>query len=121
MSIEEVYKTIDTIIGVIKKARHDNDYNTLLLSALALLEYTPSLINYYVNQEAQYRKLEARLANETDEQGKRNTSSWCETQAKASEYYTEWQRAKRFEELIYEMVKLSKMLARSVDNEFSAT
>lgn len=119
--IEDTYKVIDTIIESQKKARKNNDYNTIALNAEALLEYLPSLINYSVNQEKEYRKEEARLANEKDENGKRNSGAYCETQAKATDFYTEWQRSKQFIELIYELVQMSKKLMGSVDKELSAS
>lgn len=119
MEIAQVYKTIDTIIEAQKKARRNNDYITLLTNSEALLEHLPALINYQVDQEALYRKFEAKLADEFSGD-KRNSSSYCETQAKATEYYTEWQRAKLFQELIYEMVALGKKLASSVDKEFNS-
>ena len=52
--IENVYSTIDIIIASFKKARHNKDYLTLMSNGLALLEYLPSLINYSVEQEAEY-------------------------------------------------------------------
>lgn len=121
MKIEDVYKTIDVIITAQKKARQNNDYNTILLNAEALLEYLPGLINYSVTQEKEYRKEEARLANENDQNGKKNSGAYCETQAKATDFYTEWQRSKQFIELVYELVNMSKKLAGSVDKEYNAS
>lgn len=103
-----------------KKARHNNDYLTLMVNAEALLENLPLLINYCVDQENEYRKFEAKLANEMTD-NKKNTSSYCETQAKATENYKEWQKAKQFIELMYEMVALSKKLAGSIDKEMQAS
>lgn len=121
MEIENVYKTIEVIIKAQKKARKDNDYNTLLLNAEALLEYCPELINYSIDQESEYRKFEAKLTDEKDELGKRNSGAYCETKAKATDYYKEWQRSKQFLELLYEMVNMSKKLAGSIDKEFNAS
>lgn len=118
--IEEVFKTLDVIVASQKKARQSNDYNTLLLNAEALLEYCPKLIEYAVDQESEYRKFEAKLADSKDENGKRNTSAYCETQAKAQDSYKEWQRAKQFIELLYEMVNMAKKLAGSVDKELNS-
>lgn len=121
--MEEIYKTIDIIIKAQQKARQRNDYNTLLLNSEALLERIPALINYQVEQEAEYRKFEAKLSNETNLEGntvKRNSSAYCETQAKATDNYKEWQKAKLFTEMIYEMIQLSKKLASSVDKELNA-
>lgn len=118
--MEEVFKTIDIIFEAQKKARHKNDYNTLMVNAEALLERVPALINYSIEKEKQYRKEEAKIANERDETGKQRSGSYAETQAKATEYYTEWQKAKLFMDLIYEMVALSKKLATGVNQEFKA-
>jgi hypothetical protein len=117
--IEETYKTIDVIIKSFKKARRNNDYLTILTNALALLEYLPEMIEYMVGQEAEYRKFEAGLADKTENE-KRLPSSYCETQAKATNFYKEWQRAKNFIELCYELVNIAKKLASSVDKEFNA-
>lgn len=119
--IDLIYKTIDVIITAQKKARQENDYLTLMVNAEALLEYIPELIRYSVDQEAGYRKFEAQLANEKDEQGKRNSGAYCETQAKATTFYSEWQKAKQFIELMYEMVNMAKKLAGSVDKELNAS
>lgn len=121
MEIEQTYKTIDVIIKSLKTARQRNDYLTLMANAFALLEYMPNLVLYSVTQEAQYRKFEAKLALESDENGKRNTSSFCDTQAKATQFYADWQKAKLFIELMYEMVQMAKKLAGSVDKEFNAS
>jgi hypothetical protein len=114
--IESTYKVIDTIIKAQKIARSRNDFLALMLNGEALLEYLPTLINYAVDQEGEYRKFEANLAN-TVKDGKLLSSSYCETQAKATEYYREWQRAKNFIELLYEMVYMAKKLSTSVDKE----
>lgn len=120
MEIQVLYKLIDTIFLAQKKARHNNDYLTLMVNAEALLENLPTLINYSIDQESQYRKFEAKLASEEIE-GKKPTGSYCETQAKATDFYKEWQKAKLFIDLMYEMVALSKKLAGSVDKELSAS
>lgn len=118
--MEELFKMIDVIILAQKKARQNNDYLTLMSNGGALLERVPQLINYSVEEEAEYRKFEAKLTNEGTAD-KKNTSSYCETQAKATDAYKEWQKAKQFIELMYEMVNLAKMLARSVNKEFNAS
>ena len=115
--MEQIYQTIDKIVKAQKKARQNNDYLTLMVNAEALLEFIPQLITYAVDQEAEYRKFEARYTNEKDEQGKRNSGAYCETQAKATQFYSEWSKAKQFIELMYEMVNLSKKLAGSIDIE----
>ncbi len=117
--IEETYKVIDRIILSLKKHRQANNYLGLATDAMALLEYIPSLIQHSVNQEAEYRKFEAKLSNESIGD-KKNSSAYCETQAKATVFYTEWSRAKLFIDLMYEMVQMSKILARGVNNEFNA-
>lgn len=121
MEIIKLYTLIDTIVLAQKKARHNNDYLTLMLNAEALLENLPTLINYAVDQESNYRKYEAKIANEKDENDKKLTGAYCETQAKATDFYKEWQKAKLFMELMYEMVALSKKLAGSVDKELSSS
>lgn len=118
--IQETYKVIDRIILSLKKHRQANNYLGLATDAMALLEYIPTLIQHSVSQEAEYRKFEAKLTNENDANGKRNSSAYSETQAKATEFYTEWSRAKLFIDLMYEMVQMSKILARGVNNEFNA-
>jgi hypothetical protein len=118
--ILNIYNTIDAIVKAQKKARQNNDYLSLMTNAEALLEYIPELIRYSVDQEASYRKFEAQMANEVDAFGKRNSGAYCETQAKATEFYKEWQQAKQFIELMYEMVQMAKKLATSVDKELQA-
>lgn len=119
--MEELFKTIDVIVLAQKKARQNNDYLTLMSNGEALLERVPQLINYSVEKEAEYRKFEAKMIDERDDTGKRYTSSYCETKSKATNAYSEWQRAKQFIELMFEMVNLAKMLARSVNKEFNAS
>lgn len=129
MDIDQVYNTIDTIIKAQKKARLSNDYNTILLNCEALLEYMPKLIIYSVEQESEYRKVEFRVSNDesaSQKDGdkvimKKNTSAYAEVSAKSSEYYKNWQKAKNFIELLYEMVNMGKALAKSVDRELNAT
>lgn len=118
--IEETYKIIDVIIRSFKKHRRNNDYINLATDGMALLEYLPGLITYSVEQEKEYRKFEAKMIDERDDTGKRYTSSYSETKAKATDYYAEWQKSKQFQELIYEMVNMSKVLARSVNKEFNS-
>ena len=118
--IDNIYKTIEKIIQAQKKARRENDYLTLMLNGEALLEYIPELIIYSIGQESEYRKMEARLSDEY--QGdKRNSSAYCETQAKASEFYKEWQKTKMFMELMYEMVNMAKALGRGINSEIKAS
>lgn len=117
----ETFKTIDVIIATIKKHRRNNDYINLVIDGLALLEYTKDLINYSIVNESNYRKLEAEILDKRDETGRRNTSSFAETQAKASDYYKEWQRTKQFIELIYELTNMCKKLASNIDNQIKAS
>lgn len=118
--MEEIYKTIDTIVSHIKKCRKENNYLGLVITAEALLEYVPKLIEYSVNQENEYRKFEAKLSNEIDDMGKKLPNSYCETQAKATLEYKEWQRAKLTIDWMYEVVQMAKKLASSVENELKA-
>ena len=119
--METIYKTIDIILQHQKKARQENDYLKLMVNAEALLEFMSKLINYSVEQESEYRKFEAGLIDEVDENKKKLTGSYCETKAKATSFYKEWQKAKLFIDLIYEMVNLSKKLAGSVDRDLQAS
>ena len=114
--VENLYKTIDIIIEAQKKARQNNDYLTLMTNGEALLEYIPQLIKYSIEQESEYRKFEAKLSNEHYE-NKRNSGAYAETQSKATDFYKNWQQAKQFIELMYEMVNMAKKLAGSVDRE----
>lgn len=115
-----MYKIIQTIISAQKKARASNDYLGIIMNSEALLEYLPELINHSVDMEALYREFEAKLADELDEQGKRRSGAYCETKAKATEHYREWQRSKQMIELVYELVQMGKKIASSVDKEFNA-
>ncbi len=117
--MEETYKTINIIVEAQKKARRNNDFLTLMTNGEALLEFIPQLIDYSITKESEYRKYEAGLANEMDGL-KRNSGSYCETQAKATDYYSEWQKTKMTIDWIYEMVNLSKKLATSVDRELNS-
>lgn len=119
--MEETYKTVDLIVSALKKHRKNNDYLNLVITAEALLEYIPMFIEHSVNKEHEYRKYEAELANKTDEKGKPLTGSYCETQAKATNEYKEWQRSKLTIDWVYEVVNMAKKLASSVDKELNAT
>src|ERR1035437_5957898 len=118
--IDSIYKTIDKIIQAQKKARHDDDYLTIMLNGEALLEYIPELILYSVSQESEYRKFEAGMIDETNGT-KKLTSSYCETKAKATDFYKEWQKTKQFIELMFEMVNMAKALGRGLNNEIKAS
>lgn len=115
--MEQIYKTIDAIVMAQKKARKENNFLALMINAEALLEYLPSMINHSVDSESEYRKFEAGMVDQRDDTGKRYTSSYSETKAKATEFYKEWQKAKQFIELMYEMVNLSKKLAGTVTRD----
>lgn len=120
MDIQQTFLTIDTIIKSLKLKRISHNYLGLMEDALALLEYTPSLIEYCVDKESEYRKFEASLTNE-EKDGKKNSSAYCETQAKATDYYKDWQKTKLFLELIYEMVNVAKKLANNIDSELNSS
>ena len=117
----ELYKTFDLIRKSNLQARRDNNYFKLLENGQALLDYVPDLIEIMVNSEHAYRKLEAKLSQEKDELGKRNTSAWCETQAKASEDYREYIKAEATLKWVYDSVNLSKKLAQDNENELKST
>jgi len=116
--MNETTKIINTIIAKQKKCRQEQDFLGIMLNGEALLEYLPAMIDYSVDQESLYRKYEAELTSGVKD-GKATTSSYCETQAKASDFYKEWQRTKQFIELIYEMVQMSKALAKGVSKDFN--
>lgn len=115
-----MYETINTIIEYQKKARKQNDYLGIILNSEALLEYLPKLIEHSVDCEKRYRQYEAQLLETIDSAGKPRTSSYCETKAKATDDYAEWQRSKQMIELVYELVQMGKKIASSVDKEFNA-
>lgn len=115
-----VYETVDIITKKFRADRKSNNYLGLVEDGLALLEEIPKLIEISITQEAEYRKYEAKLSDERDENGKRFSGAYCETQSKATEFYKEWQKAKQFQELVYNMVNMAKILAKSVDNEFKS-
>ncbi len=114
------YDIIDIIIKKFRQDRKNNNYFELLNDGLAILEEIPKLIDISVREEGLYRKFEASLLDERNEDGKRNTSAFCETKAKATEHYEAWQRAKQYTELAYELAIMSKRLAGSVDKELKA-
>jgi heterodisulfide reductase subunit B len=116
----QVYETIDIITKKFRADRKANNYLGLVEDGLALLEEVPKLVDISISQEAEYRKFEAHLADERDENGKRFTNSYCETQSKATEHYKEWQKAKQLIEFVYELVNMSKLLAKGVTKEFNS-
>jgi hypothetical protein len=118
--MDEIYRTINIIITAQKKARRDNNFLALMSNAGALLEYLPDLICYSVDQESEYRKYEAKLSDGRDDTGKRYTNSYCETQAKATDYYKEWQKSKLMIDLLYELTNMAKKLSGSINNEFNS-
>lgn len=117
----EIYKNFEAIRQSNLKARKNNDYYTLLINAQALLDYAPDLIKIMVDNEHEYRKKEATLANTKDENGKYYSNSYCETQAKAGEEYREYIKAKATLDWLYESVNLSKKLAVDTDKNLTAT
>lgn len=118
--MHELYKTFELIRQANLKARKMNDYYTLLINAQALLDYAPDLIKIMVDNEHEYRKTEATLANTKDENGKYYSNSYCETQAKSGENYKEYIRAKATLDWLYESVNLSKKLAQDNNKELTA-
>lgn len=117
----EIYDVIDKITDTMKKQRQNNDRDGLLMSGEAALEYAYKLTHLSVDAESRYRKFEATLADEADDNGKRNTSAYCETQAKAGDDYADWQRAKQVIEVLYALANMAKMLARGVDSSYQAS
>ena len=119
--MDEIYETIDLIIADNKKKRSRNDRDGLLENGEACLEYAYKLTHISVDRESAYRKFEAGLADKTDENGKRNSVGYCETQSKATEDYKEWQRAKQVTDLLFDLANMAKALARGVDGSYNAT
>lgn len=117
----ELYETIDRIIADCKVKRSRNDRDGLLENGQACLEYAYRLTHYSVDMESSYRKFEADLADKTDENGKRNTSAYAETQAKATDFYKEWQRARQVIEVLNDLANMAKALARGVDSSYNAS
>lgn len=115
-----MFDAIDKILADTKEARQHKQYDRIILNAQAVLDYLPAIIRYEVEQEAQYRQFEAKLALERDLNGKLNTGGFCETQAKATPFYTEYRKSQLFRELMYEVVQMSKKMARSHEQEFNA-
>lgn len=116
----EVYATIDLIRNKFRQDRKTNNYLGLVEDGLALLEEVPKLIDISIVQESEYRKFKAALSDERDENGKRFSDAFCESKAKATDYYKEWQKARQIQELIIELVNMSKILARGINSEFNA-
>ena len=114
------YKIINTILEDSRRARQRGDWFKLVSNAEAILEYLTPIIDYEVEQESQYRKFEAQLSTEKDENGKRYTGAYCETQAKATDFYKEYRRALLMREHMYEVVQTCKKLAGSIDKEINA-
>lgn len=115
--MEETYKTIELIVKHQKKSRQDKKWIKLLVDAEALLEHIPTLINHSVDKESAYRKFEATMSDQVDSAGKRYTSSYCDTQAKATDMYAEWRKADKFIEWMYEAVNLSKKLGDTIGKD----
>lgn len=120
IDLKDTYDLIDRIVEDNKDKRRKNDRDALLSNGEACLEYTYALIHHAVDQESEYRKFEAELA-QTEENGKKVTGAYAETKAKATDYYKEWQRAKQVIELLYHLSNMAKALARSIDSEYKAS
>lgn len=119
--VEDIYEIIDKVTATMREQRHNNDRDGLLLSGEALLELSYKLTHLSVEAESRYRKFEAGLVEEKDENGKKLTSAYCETKAKATDDYKDWQRAKQVIDVLNGLANMSKMLARNVDNSFNAS
>ena len=115
-----MFDVIEKIITDTKQKRIKNDYFGIVLNAEAVLEYLPAILNYEVDQEHQYRQFEAKLTQERDETGKLRTGAYCETHAKASQFYAEYRKAQLFRELMYEVINISKKLSAGLGKEFNA-
>jgi len=117
----DIYQTFKVISESNKKARKDNNYYKLLENGQALLDYIPTLIDIIVDNEHQYRKFEAEMAQKRDENGKLMSGTYCETQAKATQFYKEYRKAEMIKEWVYDSVNLAKKLAVDSDTNLKAT
>jgi len=115
-----MFDSLSLILADTKKARQLKQYNRIIDNAQAVLDYLPDIIAYEVEQEQQYRQFEAKLLDEREESGKLRTSSYCETKAKATDFYANYRKAQLFRELSYEVVQISKKIARSNEQEYNA-
>lgn len=114
------YKVIQTILADSREARQKGNWFKLITNSEAMLEYLSPIIDYEVEQESLYRKFEADLSDNTDENGKRFSGSYCETKAKATDFYKEYRRAMLVREQMYEIIQVSKKLAGSLDQEIKS-
>jgi len=116
----QLYQTFKAIRDSNLKARKENNYYKLLENGQALLDYAPDLIELMVNNEHEYRKREAELSNTKDDNGKFFSNSYCETQAKSTDNYREYIKAKATLDWLYDSVNLAKKLAVSNEQELHA-
>lgn len=121
METKSRFDIIDTIIKDTKQKHERHDEIGIISNAFVLLSHMSDLIKYEVDNEAIYRKKEAELLSSFDNTGKARTSSWAETNARASDEYKNYQKAMKFRDLLYEVVQLSKKVATATSKEFNAS
>lgn len=120
--MENLYKVFEAIRKSNLEARKMNNYDKLLENAQALSDYIPDMIEILVTQENLYRKYEADILQlEDKDAGRKITSSYAETQAKATDYYKEYRKAELTLDWAYATINISKKLATSVGNEYNTT
>lgn len=117
----DLYTTFRAINQSNKKARHDNNYYKLLENAQALMDYIPELIDIIVDNEHEYRKFEAEMTQKRDENGKLMSGTYCETQAKATQFYKDYRKAELIKDWVYDSINLAKKLAVDNENNLKAT
>lgn len=110
MKIEEIEKTINSIMNNIKLNRQKNNYIGLIENGIACIEYSYQLIDIIVNNEQDYRKLEAKEI-ESGSLGR------AEAIAKASDYYKNWKKATFMYNALLEMNMTCKKLAFTNEKE----
>lgn len=120
-NVELTYKAIDAIVRSNKEARDAGNYIGLVLNGQMCLNHVWTLVSHGIEQESLYRKFEARRLNELLASGERGKNGIAEVEAKATDYYREWQKATQTVNLLYEMTNLAKKLAGDVDKNLKAT
>lgn len=117
---ELVYKAIDKIASENKKARDSGNYFALVLNGQMCLNHIASLISHSIEQQSLYRKFEARRLSELTTSNEKGKNGIAEVEAKATDYYKEWQRAEMTIELMYNLANMAKLLAKDVDKNLKS-
>lgn len=113
MEINEIEKTINSIMTSIKEHRSKTDYYGLVTDGIACIEYSYKLINIITYNEQEYRKIEVREI-ENGSLGR------ADAIAKASDYYKDWKKALLMHDCLLEMNMTCKKLAFSNEKEIKS-